>query len=66
MSSPVGLLVHAGLGVLIAAPFVRAIGASLAGIEKVDEEPKHGKFRLWVQQIQKDRAYTGVFVLPWK
>ena len=53
MSSPAGLLARAGLGVLIAAPFVRAIGASLAGTEKAEEEPKRGEFRLQVRQIQK-------------
>lgn len=53
VSSPAGLLAHAGLGVLMAAPFVRAIGASLAGIEKVEEEPKCGEFRLRLRQIRK-------------
>lgn len=66
VSSPAGLQACAGLGVFIAAPFVPAIGASLAGIEKVDGKPEHGEFRLWVRQVQKDRAYTGVFVWPWK
>lgn len=53
VSSLAGLLARAGLGVLITAPFVRAIGASLAGIEKAEKEPKHGEFRLRVRQIQK-------------
>lgn len=37
-----------------AAPFVRAIGASPAGTEKMEEEePKCGEFGLWIRQIQK-------------
>lgn len=53
VSSPAGLLARAGPGVLIAAPFVRAIGASPAAIQKAEEETKRGEFRLQVRQIQQ-------------
>jgi len=53
VSSLAGLLAHAGLGVLLAGPFVHAIGASLAGIEKAEEETELQEFRLWVRQTQK-------------
>lgn len=36
----------------MAAPFVRAIGAALAGMGQAEEEPKHGEFRHQARQNQ--------------
>lgn len=51
-----------------AAPFVRDIGAALAGIEKAEEVSKSREFRLWVGEkasssIRCKTICTGVFVL---
>lgn len=53
VSPPAALLARSGLGVPIAAPFVRAIGAALAGIEKAEEEPKSREFMLRVRKMRK-------------
>lgn len=42
-----------GQSVLVAAPFVRAIGAALAGMGEAEEEPRHGEFRDQAGQNQE-------------
>lgn len=42
-----------GQGVLVAAPFVPAIGAALAGMGKAKGEPKHREFKDQARQNQE-------------
>lgn len=46
-----------GQGVLLAAPFVQAIGAALAGMGKAEEEPKQGI------QARQNQEKKSVFAL---